>query len=141
MLVLLRKCSSMSSDSFSVDSGSSKKCSSMSWDSFSISCRVSSVWRFKLLLHFILFTFYIDFIFGVGWCFTFITECTVTYESVWGSLIPTVLPKLVVKTDCDKTILWKDSLDRLTRSIWCSFCFSTNLSGSVYCIYFGDQNP
>ena len=65
----------------------------------------------------------IDFIFGVGWCFTFITDCNVTCESVWGSLIPTILPKLVVKTDCDQTILWKDFLERLTPPIWCSFCF------------------
>ena len=95
----------------------------------------------------ITFTFYfsrrlnINFIFGSGWCFTFITECTVTYESVWSSLIPTFLPKLVVETDCDQTILWKDPLECLTPPIWCSFYFSKNLSGSVYYVYFVDQNP
>ena len=107
----------------SVDAGSSKNCSSMSWHSFSVFCRIFSLWWFKLLLHFVLIRGLIpmsSLVLVGALCdidSMLIVECAVTSKSFSGFSIPSWLPKLVVKTDCDQAILWMDSLERLTPPI------------------------
>ena len=94
-------------------SGFSKKCSFVNCDSFLLLCRISSLWWFRLLLHFILVRGSISIsplmLVGDSWDIdlTLFVEYVVKCESVWGFSIPTVLSKLLVKTDCDRDDIMK----------------------------------